>query len=53
MPKEMEDRNSFLQSDIKFGIAVMAIENCLIIKKPNIAVITEAQLFGERAMQRR
>ena len=53
IPKEMEDWNSFLQSNIQFGIAVMAIENGLIIKKPNIAIITEAQLFGERAMQRR
>ena len=31
----------------------MPIENGLILNESNIAIITEAQLFGERAMQRR
>ena len=45
--------NNFLDSKINFAITVMPIENGLIIRNPNIAIITEAQLFGERAMQRR
>ena len=53
MPDKVENWDSFLQSDIKFGIAIMPIEHGLIIHEPNIAIITEAQLFGERVMQRR
>ena len=53
VPDKVENWNSFLQSEIKFGIAIMPIEHGLIIHEPNIAIITEAQLFGERVMQRR
>ncbi len=53
MPDKVEDWDSFLQSGVKFGIAIMPIEHGLIIHEPNIAIITEAQLFGERVMQRR
>jgi transcription-repair coupling factor (superfamily II helicase) len=53
MPDKVEDWNSFLQGEVKFGIAIMPIEHGLIIHDPDIAIITEAQLFGERVMQRR
>lgn len=53
MPDKVDNWQSFIQSDVKFAIAIMPIENGLIIHEPNIAVITEAQLFGERVMQRR
>jgi transcription-repair coupling factor (superfamily II helicase) len=53
MPDKVENWDSFLQSEVEFGIAIMPIENGLIIHEPNIAIITEAQLFGERVMQRR
>ena len=52
-PIIIEDWNSFLDGEIQFGITVMPIENGLIINKSNIAIISEMQLFGERAMQRR
>jgi len=52
-PDKVENWNGFLQSNINFGIAIMPIEHGLIIHEPNIAIITEAQLFGERVMQRR
>ena len=52
-PSVIKDWNSFLEGEIQFGITVMPIENGLIINKSNIAVVTEAQLFGERVMQRR
>jgi transcription-repair coupling factor (superfamily II helicase) len=53
VPTKVENWDSFLKSEVKFGIAIMPIEHGLIIHKPNIAIITEAQLFGERVMQRR
>ncbi len=53
VPTKVDDWDSFLQADVNFGIAIMPIENGLIIHAPNIAIITEAQLFGERVMQRR
>lgn len=53
VPNKVDNWNNFLQSDVKFGIAILPIENGLIIHEPNIAIITEAQLFGERVMQRR
>jgi len=52
-PDKVESWDSFLHSNVEFGIAVMPIENGLIMHEPNIAIITEAQLFGERVMQRR
>ena len=52
-PIIIDDWNSFLDGEIQFGITVMPIENGLIINKSNIAIISEMQLFGERAMQRR
>lgn len=52
-PDKVDDWSSFLQGDIRFGIAIMPIEHGLVIHKPDIAIITEAQLFGERVMQRR
>jgi transcription-repair coupling factor (superfamily II helicase) len=53
MPAKVEDWGSFLQGKVEFGIAIMPIEHGLIMHEPNIAIITEAQLFGERVMQRR
>ncbi len=53
MPAKVKNWQSFLDSDVTFGIAIMPIEYGLIIHEPNIAIITEAQLFGERVMQRR
>lgn len=53
IPDKVEDWHSFLKSEVKFGITIMPIENGLIIREPDIAIITEAQLFGERVMQRR
>ncbi|HIF51791.1 MAG TPA: transcription-repair coupling factor [Thiotrichaceae bacterium] len=52
-PDKVENWQSFQQGNVEFGIAIMPIEHGLIIHQPNIAIITEAQLFGERVMQRR
>lgn len=53
LPDKVENWDGFLQGEVVFGIAIMPIEHGLIIHEPNIAIITEAQLFGERVMQRR
>ncbi len=53
LPDKIQDWNSFLQSDLKFGIAIMPLEHGLILQEPNIAIITESQLFGDRVTQRR
>lgn len=53
MPEKVDSWEAFLEGDIKFGITIMPIENGLIIHEPNLAIITESQLFGERVMQRR
>ena len=44
---------AFLRSTIKLGLAVAALERGLLLKERHIAVITEPQLYGERAAQRR
>jgi transcription-repair coupling factor (superfamily II helicase) len=44
---------AFLLSNIKLGLAVAALERGLLLKERHIAVITEPQLYGERAAQRR
>jgi transcription-repair coupling factor (superfamily II helicase) len=53
VPDKVKNWQEFLDGNVKFGIAIMPIEHGLIIHEPNVAIITEAQLFGERVMQRR
>lgn len=53
LPCTVENWSDFLNGHIAFGISIMPIEQGLIIHKPNIAIITESQLFGERVQQRR
>ncbi len=53
LPPVVDGWHEFLQSDIKLAIAVLPLERGLIIHQPNIAVITEAQLFGERTVRQR
>ena len=52
-PVRVESWPEFLAGDIKFGIAVLPIEQGLILRRPDIAVLAEAQLFAGRAEQRR
>ena len=44
---------SFLDSDDAIGITVAPLDRGLLLHEPNIAIITETQLFGEQALQRR
>ncbi len=43
----------FLASDQTLAITVASLEKGLLLDAPQLAVITEAQLYGERAAQRR
>ena len=52
-PDKVESWDGFLYGNVEFGIAIMPIENGLIMRNPNLAIITEAQLFSERVVQRR
>lgn len=52
-PELVEDWFAFLNSDIEFGLTVATLEQGTQIDEPGIAVVSEAQLFGERVMQRR
>lgn len=45
--------SEFLESDSTVAIATATLERGLVIESPEITVITESQLYGERAAQRR
>jgi transcription-repair coupling factor (superfamily II helicase) len=52
-PTDIANWRAFLEGDTKLGLAVADLEKGLLLSEPEIAVITEAQLYGERAAQRR
>lgn len=45
--------HEFLAADIQHGITVAPLDSGLNLQEPQLAIIAEAQLFGERIMQRR
>ncbi len=52
-PKVFESWQAFIDSDAMTGITVAQIERGLSLVDPQISIICEPQLFGERAQQRR
>ncbi len=52
-PEDVSGWSTFLQGHMKLGLTVADLEKGLLLKEPEISVITEAQLYGERAAQRR
>ncbi|VAW88367.1 Transcription-repair coupling factor [hydrothermal vent metagenome] len=52
-PKHYQNWLDFLNGDAPLGITVAPLDQGLLLEKPKLAVITEPQLFGEQAMQRR
>ncbi|MCC2666384.1 MAG: transcription-repair coupling factor [Gammaproteobacteria bacterium] len=52
-PVIFDSWEAFLFSDAKYGMTVAPLEEGLYLLEPPLAMITEAQLFGERIMQRR
>jgi len=52
-PTVLPNWRAFLESEIRLGITVAALEQGLLLTEPPLAVVAESQLFGERVMQRR
>src|ERR1035438_5252827 len=52
-PKLYENFASFIASNSKLGIAVSAVVTGLKLESPPLEILTEAQLFGDRARQER
>ncbi len=52
-PTDVSGWHSFLEGREKLALTVADLEKGLLLRDPEIAVITEAQLYGERAAQRR
>jgi len=52
-PKVYESFASFIASNSKLGIAVSAVVTGLKLESPPLEILTEAQLFGDRARQER
>jgi transcription-repair coupling factor (superfamily II helicase) len=52
-PKVFESFAAFQASGLKLGIAVSAAVSGLTLEKPPLEILTESQLFGDRARQER
>jgi len=52
-PKIFDHFAGFVASDVKLGIAVSAAVSGLRLEAPALEILTEAQLFGDRARQER
>lgn len=52
-PKDIPAWRDFIEGDARLGLTVADIDRGLVLPKPAISVITEAQLYGERAAQQR
>lgn len=52
-PTPYNDWQAFLAATDPLGLTVAALEKGLLLRAPPLAVITEPQLYGERAAQRR
>ena len=52
-PRAFDSWQDFLAADAKVGIAVAALYDGAEIDEPRLSLLTEGQLFGERAAQRR
>jgi len=52
-PRPVAGWQEFLQQEQALCITVAALDQGAVIESPKIAIVTEAQLFGDRAMQRR
>jgi transcription-repair coupling factor (superfamily II helicase) len=52
-PKTLDSWHAFLADDVNIGITIAPLEQGLIQSEPSLALISEAQLFGERIQQQR
>jgi len=52
-PHVFESWQAFIESDQSLGVAVATIDRGLNLTEPEICILSEAQIFGERAQQQR
>jgi transcription-repair coupling factor (superfamily II helicase) len=52
-PIDVPDWNAFYRGDMKLALVAAELERGLRLGKPDLAVVTEPQLYGERAAQKR
>ena len=52
-PKVFDNWQNFIESDDHLSVAVASIDRGLNINAPEICILTEAQIFGERTQQQR
>ena len=52
-PTQVENWQEFINSEHKLAITVAPLEDGLLLREPEIAVISEPQLFGLQVLQRR
>ncbi|VAW64300.1 Transcription-repair coupling factor [hydrothermal vent metagenome] len=52
-PTVFENWNAFSESNAQLGVAVAQIDRGLNSKQPDICILSEPQIFGERAQQQR
>ena len=52
-PRICRDWDEFMEDEVRFGLTVAALERGAALERPDVVIISEAQLFGERAQQRR
>ena len=52
-PVLCRDWNEFMAQEVRFGLTVAPLERGAVLEQPSLAVLSESQLFGERAQQRR
>jgi transcription-repair coupling factor (superfamily II helicase) len=52
-PVACDNWQAFLDSDIRLALTDAGLEKGLLLDTPHLAVVTEPQLYGERAAQRR
>lgn len=52
-PQQFDNWQSFISNDNRVGITVAPLERGLSIVNPSINIISEPQIFGDRAQQRR
>lgn len=52
-PVLCRDWDDFMARDMRFGLTVAPLEQGAVLERPDIVLLSETQLFGERAQQRR
>ncbi len=52
-PDLFSNWSEFINSDSRFGLTIAPLDQGMLIDMPKLAIISEVELFGERAQQRR